>query len=244
MISVLLALAAVIVSGAGPGPDQTAPGGGWVSLFDGETLKGWHIAARPEDRGKDFWKVLDGAITCDSRGRKDHHYVWLVSDAEYGDFELKLSIRGYRDWTGNSGVQVRSRYDHDAFWLHGPQVDVHPPAPWRTGLIYDETRETRRWICPSLPDSQIDSSHAPQGWRWKYADQGDGWNSLHIVCRGTNITTTLNGVRAADCDGDGILNDDAHRRRNVGLRGHIALQLHNNSELFIQYKDIHLKALD
>jgi hypothetical protein len=78
MIRFLLALSAVIACGTGPGGEQAAPGGGWVSLFDGETLNGWHIAARPEDRGKDFWRVLDGAISCDSRGRKDHDYVWLV----------------------------------------------------------------------------------------------------------------------------------------------------------------------
>jgi len=118
----------------------------WAPLFDGKTLKGWRVAAKPEDRDKGFWRVENGAITCDSRGRKDHDYVWLIHEKEFGDFELRLKVRGFRESTGNSGVQVRSRYDWQAFWLDGPQVDVHPPAPWRTGLIYDETRETRRWI--------------------------------------------------------------------------------------------------
>jgi len=217
--------------------------GGWISLFDGKTLSGWQVAARPEDRGKTFWKVQEGALTCDSRGRKDHHYVWLVSDKEYGDFELRVKIRGFRDSSGNSGVQVRSRYDKEAFWLDGPQVDVHPPAPWRTGLIYDETRGTQRWIFPSLADWKIDASHAPKGWSWKYAEEGDGWNDLHMVCRGANIATSLNGVPAANLEGEGILNDEAHRKRNVGMRGHLALQLHVGDELFIQYKDIRIRPL-
>jgi hypothetical protein len=34
-----------------------------------------------------------GAITCDSLGQPDHDYVWLVSDGEYGDFELRLQAR-------------------------------------------------------------------------------------------------------------------------------------------------------
>ncbi len=216
----------------------------WISLFDGRSLSGWYVACKPQDRDKTFWKVQDGTITCDSRGQKDHDYVWLVSEKEYGDFELRLSVRGYRESPGNSGVQVRSRYDRTAFWLDGPQIDIHPPAPWRTGLIYDETRETRRWIYPSLRNWEIDESHAPRGWTWKYSDEGDGWNVLRIVCRGLNIRTTLNGVAAADLKGDGILNDEAHRGRNVGLRGHIALQLHAKDELYIQYKDIRLMPMD
>jgi len=216
---------------------------GWIPLFDGRTLDGWHVACKPEDRAKTYWKVQDGAVTCDSRGRPDHDYVWLVNEKEYGDFELRLAVRGYRESSGNSGVQVRSRYDRAAFWLDGPQIDIHPPAPWRSGLIYDETRKTQRWIYPSLRNWEIDESHAPRGWSWKYADQGDGWNILRVVCSGPNITTSVNGVAAADLKGDGILNDEAHRERNVGLRGHIALQLHAKDELFIQYRDIRLKPL-
>ena len=235
MKTVLLFLLAFATAGAA--------GDGWISLFDGKTLDGWHVAAKPADQDKGFWKVEDGAITCDSRGHKDHDYVWLMNDKEYADFELKLKIRGYKDSTGNSGVQVRSRYDTDIFRLDGPQADVHPPLPWRTGLIYDETRETRRWIYPSLKDSKIDESHAPKGWTWKYADQGDGWNDFLIVCRGLNIKTTLNGVTMADFNGDGILNDEAHRKHNVGLKGYLALQLHNHDDLYIQYKDIYIKPL-
>jgi hypothetical protein len=214
--------------------------GGWRALFDGKTLAGWHVAARPEDIGRNFWTVRDGAITCDSRGRKDHDYVWLLSDGEYGDLELKLKVRRFAQSTGNSGVQVRSRYDPAAFRLDGPQVDIHPPAPWRTGLIYDETRGAQRWIYPSLPDWNIEPRQGPAKWTWK----DDGWNDIEIVCRGTTIRTTVNGILIADLNGSGILDDGNHRARNVGLRGHIGLQLHSRDELLIQYKDLFVRALD
>lgn len=222
---------------AGQAADRGTP------LFDGKTLKGWHVSAKPADRDKDFWRVQDGAITCDSRGRKDHDYVWLVSDKEYGDFDLTLKVRGFRESPGNSGVQVRSRYDEAAGWLDGPQIDVHPSGPWRTGWIYDETRGTRRWIQPSLPDSKMEPSQGSKQWKWKYSDEGDGWNDLRIVCRGTAIKTWLNGNPVADFNGDGLLNDEAHRARNVGLKGHIALQLHVKDDLYIQYKDIFIRVL-
>ena len=216
-----------------------SPGAGeWVRLFDGRTLEGWQVRAQPADRGKGFWQVRDGAITCDSRGHKDHNYVWLVYGGEYGDFELRLKVRGYRASAGNSGVQFRSRYDDAAQWMNGPQIDIHPPAPWRTGLVYDETRETRRWIFPSLQDWRIGEEFAPKGWHW----DADGWNAVRALVRGTRIQTWVNEVPAADFDGAGVLDDAAHRSHDVGMKGHIALQLHTGDELLIQYKDIQVRV--
>lgn len=237
--------AALLVAGraAASDPVQNGNPAAPVSLFDGKTLAGWHVAAKPADRDKTFWTVRDGAITCDSRGHKGHDYVWLLTDGEYADFELSLEVRGYRESTGNSGVQVRSRWDEMAQRLDGPQVDIHPPTPFRTGLIYDETRETSRWIWPSLPDWRIEPAQGPARWIWKYSDEGDGWNLLEIVCRGTRIRTKLNGLEMADFDGAGILDDGAHRSHNVGLTGHIALQLHTRDDLYIQFKDLLLRGL-
>jgi hypothetical protein len=141
-------------------------------------------------------------------------------------------------------VQFRSRYDETAGWLDGPQVDVHPPTPWRTGLIYDETRETKRWIFPSLEDWKIEPSQGPKDWKWRYADEGEGWNTVRIIARGTKVKTVVNGITITDFDGAGILDDEAHRTHDVGLRGHFALQLHVNDELLIQFKDVRVRRLD
>ena len=212
----------------------------WTPLFNGKDLDGWQVRCKPADRDKTFWKAADGAIVCDSMGRGKHDYVWLITDGEYGDFELKLKVRGHAPKSrGNSGVQVRSRYDAEAGWLDGPQVDIHPPGPWRTGLIYDETRETRRWISPSLKSSQITRDQGPKELRWN----ADGWNNLVIRCQGTKILTRLNGLVVTDFDGRGVLDDAAHRKHNVGLAGRIALQLHSRDELLIEFKDIQIRAL-
>jgi hypothetical protein len=82
-----------------------------------------------------------------------------------------------------------------------------------------------------------------KNWTWKFSDEGDGWNDLRIVCRGTNIRTWLNGNPVADFNGDGLLNDENHRARNVGMKGHIALQLHIKDDLYIQYKAIFVRVL-
>ena len=235
-------LSVLVIALLGAGVAHAADNDGWTALFDGKTLKGWRVAAKPEDVEKNYWTVQDGVITCDSRGRAKHNYVWLLSAREYGDFDLKMKVRSFRESTGNSGVQVHSRYDDEAFWMDGPQVDIHPPGSFRTGLIYDETRGVRHWIAPVLPDSRIDESQGAKKWSWKHADDGDGWNDLMIECRGTKIKTTVNGIVIADYNGAGILDDDVHKLHNVGTHGYIALQLHTGSDLYIQFKDIFVKT--
>jgi hypothetical protein len=218
---------------------------GWRSLFNGQDLAGWTVQCQPQDRDKIFWKAEQGAILCDALGRKNHNYVWLLSDREFGDFELRLKFQAYTNSPGNSGVQFRSRFDATAAggWLDGPQVDLHPPAamPWRTGLIYDETREEKRWISPSLPDARMDPIFKPAQFIFKYAGDADGWNEFTLICRGTRVRTILNGVVRTDWDGAGVLDNAAHRRHNVGRTGHFALQLHSGDELRIRFKDIEVR---
>lgn len=238
MLAWLPVLGAVVCAAA---PDQ----GQWTPLFNGKDLSGWTVKCQAKDKDKSFWEAKDGAILCDSMGRKDHNYVWLITDKEFSDFELKLRFQCYKDSPGNSGVQFRSRFDDTANggWLDGPQVDIHPPASmsWRTGLIYDETRGERRWIQPSLKDSRMDPKFQPEQHLFKYADDGDGWNDLTILCRGTRVTTILNGIVRTDWDGAGVLDNEHHVRHNVGRRGHIALQLHSGDELRIRFKDIRIR---
>jgi hypothetical protein len=130
------------------------------------------------------------------------------------------------------------------FWLDGPQVDIDPPSQWRTGLIYDETWEERRWIDPSLENSKIDNSHAPRRVIFDYDNGDDVWNDLVILCNGTNIQTFLNNIPVADFDGEGILNSAIHAERNVGMKGYIALQLHIYCQLKMRFKDIYIRELN
>jgi hypothetical protein len=170
----------------------------------------------------------------------DHDYVWLVTDREYDDFELRMKVRSFADSPGNSGVQVRSRYDEQAQWLDGPQVDLHPPAGWRAGLIYDETRGHQRWIFPSLESSRIAPEQGPEQWKWNR----DGWNDVFIRCQGTRILTKINELTISDYDGSGVLDDQLHKKHNVGMKGFIALQLHKRDRLHIAFKDIQIRALN
>lgn len=218
--------------------------GTWQSLFNGENLDGWQVKCKPEDRAKGFWKVQDGCIVADSLGQSGHDYVWLVSENEFRNFVLRFRFQAYRDSPGNSGVQIRSRYDDETYWLNGPQVDIHPPLPWRTGMVWDETRGNQRWLYPKVePGKWVDESMAPAEHTFYYSDQRPAWNEVEIRAEGTHVQATLNGVEVLDYDGAGVLGDEVHRAKRVGLQGHIALQIHSGDALHIRYKDIRIRRL-
>ncbi len=194
-----------------------------------------------DENGKGTYRAAGCAET--APGAR-HDYIWLLSEREFGDFELRLKVQTYATSTGNSGIQVRSRYDDAAGWLDGPQIDIHPPGPWRCGFLYDETREARVWLWPDVGGaSNAQPRHAPKGWTWRHADGRDAWNGLAVLCLGTRIRSIVNGVPVADFEGAGCLDDAAHRRHNVGLKGHIGLQIHADDELRIRFKDIRVRPL-
>lgn len=220
---------------------------GFISLFNGTNLSGWHVKCQAADTNKNFWTVDKGTILCDSIGLGKHNYVWLLTDQEFGDFELRMEFQAYKSSPGNSGLQFRSRFDESAQggWLDGPQVDIHPPreTSWRTGLIYDETREERRWISPSLKDWNIDPKYKPKEHVFNYGEDGDAWNELTLTSRGNHVKTILNGLVVTDWDGTGVLDNAAHVKHRVGQVGHFALQLHAGDQLKIRFRNIRVRSL-
>lgn len=85
---------------------------GWISLFDGQTLKGWS--------GDNNWKVEDGAIVVEPSCEHPTGTIYLVwQGGEVSNFELKMRMKG----TGqiNGGVQYRS-------WIAPNPSRPAPPA--------------------------------------------------------------------------------------------------------------------
>ena len=226
-------LAKKLRSAATPGP--RADEAGFIPLFDGKTMDGWTINCLPKDKelAAKAWTVDQGTILANTIGHKGHFYIMLVTQKEYGDFVLRLRIQVEQGVTGNSGIQVRSRYNAETGWMEGPQVDINPPGPELTGKLWNEGPGPHRWL----------SNETIKGQKFYYADQGDGWNDLEITAKGTRIKSVLNGVTVVDYDGSGVLDDDDHKKINVGLRGMIGLQIHSGQELKLRFKDIRIKPL-
>ena len=208
---------------------------GFTPLFDGKTLDGWTVNHLPKD--KEFaakaWTVEGGTLLANTIGNRDHFYILLATNKEYGDFVLRLRLQVPRNVTGNSGIQIRSRYNAKTGWMHGPQIDINPPNPQLTGKLWNEGPGPHRWL----------SNEPVKGLKFFYAEEGDGWNDLEITAQGMKIKCVLNGVTVVDYDGSGVLDDQEHKKHNVGTKGVIGLQIHSHDELKLRFKDIRIKEL-
>lgn len=228
----VLAVVSVLLAGAA---SLRAADDGFVPLFDGKTLEGWTINCLPRDRpfSTKAWTVDRGTLLANTLGRKDHFYILLATKKEFGDFTLRLRIQVERGVTGNSGIQIRSRYNQQTGWMEGPQIDINPPNPPLTGKLWNEGPGPHRWL----------SNEPVPGFKFFYADQGDGWNEMEITAKGMRIRSVVNGVTVVDYDGNGVLDDELHRRHAVGAKGVIGLQIHSSDELKLRFKDLRIKEL-
>jgi hypothetical protein len=93
-----------------------------VSLFNGKNLNGWTIDHLPRDKdlAPKVWVVDSGTILANTLGHKDHFYILLATKKEYGNFVLRVRFQVERGITGNSGIQIRSRYDSVSGWMEAP----------------------------------------------------------------------------------------------------------------------------
>ncbi|MBS1854210.1 MAG: DUF1080 domain-containing protein [Acidobacteria bacterium] len=125
---------------------------GYVSLFDGSTLKGW-------DGNPKFWRVEDGAIVGESTPRNPSGNSYLVyRGMEAHDFTLKFEIKV--EGSGGSGFQYRSKTGipwlanvalnvmansgpvNLNWMMTGPQADFWPSQDY-TGQFYTENHPMR-----------------------------------------------------------------------------------------------------
>jgi quinoprotein glucose dehydrogenase len=195
---------------------QAPPGsGGWVQLFDGQTLNGWvHM------NGAHTFTVEDGAIVGRTVEQSAAMNSFLCSLQEFDDFELELET--YIDPVTNSGVQIRTKVrpvpgpgrgnDAAAGRVNGPQVEIRRRYPelQATGMMYGEALGTG-WL--SSPE-KIAASHP------HFMD--DGWNKLRIVAQGPRIQAWVNGHLVED-----ITNEAVYKTHS---RGFIGLQIHGISD--------------
>jgi hypothetical protein len=102
----------------------SAQAGGWTTLFDGKTLKGWSPV------GNANWEVVDGVIQATS-GNGD-----LVSTVSYGDAQIVVEF--WVDDDANSGVFFRCTdlKTINAKTAYEAQIfDKRPDPEFRTGAL-------------------------------------------------------------------------------------------------------------
>lgn len=79
---------------------------GWSLLFDGKSLKGWHLYNKGDTDSK--WTVNSGELVCDPH-KKEGIFGDLVTDSVYENFDLQLEWKVTKG--GNSGVFIDVKED-------------------------------------------------------------------------------------------------------------------------------------
>src|SRR3954463_10415582 len=135
-----------------PSPMDFADHEGYVSLFDGVSLKGW-------DGNPQFWRVENGAIVGESTPENPSGNSYIAyRDMVAKDFTLKFEMKV--EGTGGSGFQYRSKTGlpwlanipanvtanvgpvNLNWMMTGPQADFWPSRVY-TGQFYSENTPMR-----------------------------------------------------------------------------------------------------
>lgn len=146
-----------------PATNALSPGEareGWKLLFDGRTQSGWVPS------GDADWRVEDGALTA-TKGTG-----FLVSAADYGDFELRLDYWAAK--TVNSGVFIR---------CGDPMINLRTCYEVQIG-----------GTSSGLIAGNITNTAPPPG----APAPTEQWNSLEISAVGDHLMVTLNGKNLVD----------------------------------------------
>lgn len=163
----------------------------WKPLFDGRDLKGWDTSRSQGMTRNGKWTVEDGVLV----GAWDPAHPgagWLLTEADYGDFRLKLKFWASRGT--NSGVAIR-----DA--SHGAK---NPAFAGYEIQIKSQDKDFKN------PTGSIYDLVAAPGGKIRELE----WNGLEIRCKGPAITVLLNGEKVAEA------NDSRSSRGAIGFQIH------------------------
>jgi hypothetical protein len=223
-------------------PDDT----GFVSIFDGKTLNGWHVSSKTghsrasKNKSGGRWVVEDGAIV----GSQDipGNGGIIISDKHYGSFEVALEMKN--DFGPDSGLFLRSNEKGQAYQalidyhangnlmgLYGEGFPGGQPHV-RNFDFLDSPEKIKKHEAPfPLPVS-------PADWPsfWKHGE----WNELRARIEGDppKLTTWIKGVKFMEYQ-------DTKKRHQE--KGGIALQVHGGGDYttqFVRYRKIRVKVLD
>jgi hypothetical protein len=205
----------------------------WVSLFNGENLKGWH-GYNKKGQVKN-WEIENGALVCLGAVKGTDTGGDIVTDKQYSDFELAWEWK--IDNGSNSGVlyHVVEEPKYESTYLTGPEYQIIDDIGW----VPDKLEEWQK----TGADYAMHIANANK----KVKPVGQ-WNTSRIVFNKGHVEHWLNGKKiveftAWDADWqkkkeEGKWKD--HPEYGMAKIGHIALQDHGHKAYF---KNIRIKQL-
>ena len=227
-------LAAALVLGVA-WQDADKKDDGFVSIFDGKTLKGWE--AFPADTAK-AWTVKDGILVGD--GDKGQGYL-IFENKEIADLELTLSYRFPGD--GNSGISVRAIKDKTGkrhFQCYHADLGHVGIGKTVLGAWDFHTPGRKEHRCFRGDSLVIDKKDKPKitpikdGLTREDIKKGD-WNKVRVVVKGNTFKMYINGKLSSE------FTENLPKKKRL-RKGMLQLQLHDPA-MIVHFKDIRLKIL-
>tara|TARA_R110002096_G_scaffold102753_8_gene226910 strand:- start:3080 stop:3808 length:729 start_codon:yes stop_codon:yes gene_type:complete len=233
--NLVLVVAILFVSGCSKAQQETsveASSGddseGWVSLFDGKTLKGWRGYNEAETEG--VWIVEEGALHLSGQPEGSPH-VNLITEATYDDFELSFEWK-VEEGT-NSGVMFHVGEGPKEPYLTGPEYQVLDNAGFRTGKGE-----------PVGPAEQSASHYSIEPAASDETKPVGEWNKGRLVVQGDHVEYWLNGVKTTEYEMHSPAWDEQIAASKFSKwkdfatlgQGHIGLQDHGHRVWFRELK--------
>jgi hypothetical protein len=249
-LTVIAVVVSLLLSSAGLAAEPKEVG--FEPIFDGQTLKGWHIDAQTGHSKKSGnktggrWVVEEGVIV----GSQDipGNGGLLMTDEQFGDFEVVLEMKN--DFGPDSGLFLRSDEKGTAYQA---MIDYHKGGNLmgiygENGLkgqpsvanfhfldVPDKIRITTEMKGVPVPTPfPMPLEDWPKFWR-----HGQ-WNQLRarIVANPPHITTWIKDVKFMDW---------TETEKRHPDKGSIGLQIHaggDSTKEFVRYRNIQVKRLE
>lgn len=201
----LVALCTIVLTLLSCSASKHQSSGGWISLFDGKSLKDWKVGASAAT-----FSVENGMIVV--HGKTAHlFYDGDVRTHDFKDFEFKADVMTHPG--ANSGIYFHTAYQESGWPSKGYEVQVNNShTDWRrTGSLYgiDDVKEV------FVKDNE--------------------WFTEHIIVQGKRVIIKINDRVVVDYTEPEHVQRSAGDAQRVLSSGTFALQGHDpNSVVYFK----------
>jgi hypothetical protein len=235
--------------------------GGWVPLFDGESLDGWTPKIRGYEAGVNFadtFRVEDGLLTVsyDGYDKFDNRFGHLFYERPFSHYRLRVEYRfvgehkpDVEEWAWrNSGVMLHSQSPQSM--PAGQDFPISLEAQFLGGLVEGEPRPTANLCTPGTHvdyQGRFEEEHC----LWSNSDTfyGDQWVTVEVLVEGAeHFVHYVNGEAVIEYEnavtGGGVVSghDPAMKPEGEPLgQGYISLQSEGHP---IQFRRVEILDLD
>lgn len=190
---------------------------GFVSLFDGQTLKGWKLV-----RGHGPGYLAEaGKLICPADGGGN-----LFTEKEYANFVFRFEF--LMEPGANNGIGIRAPYEGDAAY-QGMEIQI----------LDDGHERYKGWL---RSEQHHGSVYGLIPARTGFLKPAGEWNSEEITADGRRIRVVLNGVVILDANLD-MVREAKLLDRHPGVKrttGHLGFLGHGTR---VEFRDMRIKEL-